>query len=1214
MAGTEERKRQVFAQLKPVCVLLMNPLVWKSPKVDAAHPLSLLQSQLEQVCEPPGKDAVVGDMLEYIMFPLMQLINYPGASMPAMEKALVLIADLLELCPANAVSPPLFRQLLVSLPFIISMGRSVPNKNSTSSVSEELKLAGVRCLQQLIMKSGEHQQPLEVRRSADLQNKEYQHVVAHLVVTMLDIMERIRNVELRVQACNTIRLIIENVRDPDVTVHFLPGVSSALAKIITNDDKENHRIIVVCLQTLEALCSAVMRDDLCQSLVCGDNLNWADLVRLARRDPTSTATPISSTTENAGLGVDYHESGERATRRHIQRDAAWLQTSASRLNHIFARIFTIRHHPEWRVRLAVLHFASGVILSCSQSMFESMPLLVETVVFYVCDEFPTVRSDCAMYIEKITSTLRHRFSLSSILTENFYNLMMRLPRHIMKSGDRKKVEMLRITNGYLLLLKESIGTALAAMLPRISSGMLKVLTFESGETKLVEDRTTSNYASLLEISRRTGPGDLGVEVDSVEYPSQLFTYSFPRKRFVYFRDEEVTQHMSLMLRLLGFYGDLHLLTEHFAQYVRSTATGDFQAQAIYVINELCFGAAGFGIPTEPLVPKPALDAMNAKAMVKFVANEYVQSPLLTCPTNFGDVTFVKELMELSHDLPRVQVTGSAEPNVGDLSLAILKISLLLEGLSVCAQVLQKDFRRLLIDVLYAVLEKVGDSNRVVSDSAMRTLQAIASSCGYGEDTSSREQLEGVRQMILSNVDYIVNAVSRRLRHLSDNPWAPSVLKAAVRIARSDIITYMNDPIEEILDALDQWHNKNEWVVLQLVEVLDEIVTVLKPASDPHNADTNSPDVKATSEPVPSHDLPAALLESSTELLEFYLSHKYAQSSSSSPNDDADDNATAFFTRLASEKDKEESSEQVPDTEQVDADNQAAEPRSTPPSQSQILAMKIMDKILHYSSGPNARLRARSLRILTRTLGIINDRTLDLDPRIHTLWPTIVRRLGDKEHYVVMEALATISMISNLSGGFVARRIADDIVPRFVALMRNLQVTIECETSRDARAAQDKNLRAITTTQMKTSVHALGTMREILLQVPVMRTAVNQVVEVIVPFLNGSWYSPDVVDAASALLISVVDKRDAGDATWLAVWTVIGGRSVDPQFRKEQRLLKSLTVPTWVSDKWRKKGTARSFEGAGVRVLQHLGHRVIKSSTDVQLVLDEGVTYQWKLTH
>ncbi|KAJ3165842.1 TEL2-interacting protein 1 [Geranomyces variabilis] len=1266
-ADVELLRHQAFAKLKPICVQAMHPVAFTAVKCAAENPLVKLEAAISELANGPQPTAVLDGLCDYISFPLLQLLKYPSPSLTAVESALRCFNRLLQACSPDFVPLALYRELLVGLPFLISNGKigHVADKRSRAGPSppEELKFAAVQCLAELLRRvqipqrakeetlANDRDRSTETATYKRLDRPEYQPTLAHIVVVLLDVIESERNVDLQCLTLKALSDIVARVSEPDYVAQFLPGVSSTLVKVIVRDEKQSHRIIVGCLETLTAVVTVVLHDEACTHLTPKEATEWADLERAAKRsDPKAEEAASFRTMEKP-----YREEARKSAPPTIVRDHVWHKSAVIRLNRLFANSFTVRNHENWRVRHAFLMFSANIIRSCSRSLADSIPLLVETLVGYVNDEYPQVANTCREQLKTVIS--RNQFFLNSMLKENFYTLMMALPQRMMQSDDAKKLAALQIAIGYILLLKDGIRSSLNAVIDKLSIGLLRIWTFDYSNVKLVEDRTSGGSLSLL-AGAASAPATARDGSSTTPAYRREEANHFPRHRHQYFHDERVELALCQVCRLLGYYGNAAYLTDHFLGYVMNDASIDFQAQAIKIINEICLGAAGLGVHAsadDMGTRGRSEDAARVGAIVKTVAREYMQSPLWNEPTSLADVVLLSDLQRSdarrrpqpgssSSTLANTSANSSATgPKLADFNAAICKRSLLLEGCAMQSRILGSDFEVLLMDALYLILEKAADSSRVVSSSAMAALQIVATSCGHPRSSSFKTRPHGaVVELIVNNVDYLVNVVSRRLRYIASNPKAPLVLKTAIKIAGVDILPFMDDSVDEIMDALDEWHLANERIVIDLVAVLQELIEAMnKGAAASEAAEAKSPPADGNGPTVFENARPtkSEFAGCSAEMVAFYLKFGPAGVSPDPAPAPLKPKKPKIVEIEKYFMDRAKADAEAPDADDLEGNVQpvplvsgdddqnesssARDKKPDPPTHAQALALKVLDKVFYLLSAPDSRLRTRCLRIIGATLPCLATRPSDLNPAIHRFWPLIIRRLGDTEHYVAAEALALVGVVCDLSPEFVVKRVADDLIPQFTALVKSVQRATRSDvglrrtgTGRGGgtagAAGTGVHSRLFTSAQVKVQLVTLTTVATLLRRVPLSSAVLRTLVDRVVPFLNSAWYDASIVDAAVDVLVAIANDRDSADVVWLAVWAAAGAKRIDDIPRcGEPRWLRPCRMPAWmVEQAAARRDDIGQFLTAGVRVLNavSLDESTVRVAVDGWIETDHPPTW------
>lgn len=154
-----------------------------------------------------------------------------------------------------------------------------------------------------------------------------------------------------------------------------------------------------------------------------------------------------------------------------------------------------------------------------------------------------------------------------------------------------------------------------------------------------------------------------------------------------------------------------------------------------------------------------------------------------------------ELYSLS--LTYLTRTGSeAEPDWRSQALS-------LEVLALQASKHKEDFRGELIEALYPVLHLLGSPIPSLRARAITCLNVMADSCGY----------ESATDLVISNVDYVVNAIGLKLNYHEVSPQGPQVLLMIMRLCGPSLLPYLDDLVGSMFSALERYHGYPKLVEL-----------------------------------------------------------------------------------------------------------------------------------------------------------------------------------------------------------------------------------------------------------------------------------------------------------------------------------------------------------------------------------------------------------------
>ena len=343
------------------------------------------------------------------------------------------------------------------------------------------------------------------------------------------------------------------------------------------------------------------------------------------------------------------------------------------------------------------------------------------------------------------------------------------------------------------------------------------------------------------------------------------------------------------------------------------------------------------------------------------------------------------------------------------------LSLALRGLGLQARVSGKDFRGELVDALYPVLHTLATPGGSLQHDSITTLNIFTSACGYSS----------TKDLIVQNVDYLTNAVALKLNAFDVSPQAPQVLLMMIRLAGPSLLPYLEDTVDSIFAALEDYHGYP-----LLVELLFKVLSALAEEgvkapqlaledSSKHNHRYSGVDHwKATT----IHGL-AALLE-------------HRERGEYGPDASAEDQSPHPQGPWAEDEDADipdEAAEEAAEQQQV-----VAEDVAPPAPKTYNLLLKITELTQHFLPSSSASLRTSLLSLIKTTVPAVACHENSFLPLINTLWPEIVSRLEDEEPYTVASAMELVGTLCEYAGDFMRSRIIQ-LWPRLVEFSQSPKV-------------------------------------------------------------------------------------------------------------------------------------------------------------------------------
>ncbi|NXJ70979.1 TTI1 protein, partial [Rostratula benghalensis] len=946
--------QEAFGALRPVCVQLT--------RAQTLENVALLQAHLAAI----GASALQ-ELQEYVLFPLRFTLKVPGPKQERLVQSVVqCISSVL------AVTRVKKQELLQELFSELCTCLSPPSGSSKPTLqSEEIKLAVIQALHTL-MHSAFGDVILSLYQPSTLP------LLGFAVSLLLGLAEKEKAKQIKISALKCLQVLVlqcdcqehqpldedETQRCGDLFASFLPGISITLSRVITGDIKQGHKPTVSAIRLFYLIVGLVMAD-----------------VQLARIPKNKEKLPVEQS---------------RISELMVHRGPEWTKSTAEKLSLLLHKMVEFSSvHPHWKVRLELVELVYHLLRNCSQSLVDSFSCLLKALVGLVNDENSEVQSRCNEVLQGIAEQgmVAQSRALADVLSENLHSLATALPRLMNSQDDVGKVSTLSLLLGYLKLLGPKINIVLNSVshLNRLSKALMQVLELDVTDVKIVEDRRWGSENTY------GPPGSLQHGVQKAR--SQ-------KKYFRFFSEEKVFQLLQQICRVLGYYGNLYLLVDHFMGLY--SESGMYRKQAAMVLNELIVGAAGAGVDVlQEREASPNVD--DLKGSITSILDEY------TDRANWYLITSI-DSEEISHE-HSVEHSGLLARPGGACSTVLLpspeshlttrtmnsniwQICIQLEGVGCFAAVLGQEFRLLLLSALYPVLEKAGDKTLLISETALGTLVDICEACSY----------DSVRSLINENSDYLVNGISLNLRHLAHQPHASRVLDTMLRHSDASLLPLVEDVIQDVLSTLDQSYNNQ---VTTFLGVLHSVVTALVQwfgsscSEQRQQRQTAEQQSRALSQ--------GQQVVTSQEVERFFLDYIRQKQIAEGNIPDTEDEEPDEVLPLAN----------------PEPNNSDTEGETPLPSHAQ-LAKDVMERCIHLLSDGNLRVRLKVLDVLELCVTVLHPHGNHLLPMAHRVWPALVTRLINDDPLAVLRAFKVLCTLAQKCGDFLRQRFSKDVLPKLTS--------------------------------------------------------------------------------------------------------------------------------------------------------------------------------------
>ncbi|XP_025082798.1 TELO2-interacting protein 1 homolog isoform X2 [Pomacea canaliculata] len=731
---------------------------------------------------------------------------------------------------------------------------------------------------------------------------------------------------------------------------LLPGISTAMLKVVMGDTKQGHHVFCTALST------------------------WTDVVCLTLGDMS-----LSEEHQTNNVWLDKAELDEKLKNLVVERSEVWVTSVVPRVDFMLKEFSKLKKHDSWRVRQTLVEVAHRILTECQGSLRSCVPAILEILVSLMADEYAQVSEPAINALRNFQERQEGSDgcrSLKEMLEEGLLVLITSFVRRMKMEDEDEKVALINLLNGYISMLGNQTTLFLSPPhMSRLAQALVQVMELDCSDQKILEE---------------TGIGAGGGTTDHSKFVDRV-TIMKPRKKFVHFQSDKVQAGLMRTCHLLGLHGELSVLVGSFLEvYRQSTA---HRLASVLIINEIMAGSAI--VSGEQAMNTPAVSIKTN--IIRMLIEEYLSPTNMTLCETVDSSQNTNSNSSYSVSLYMMEEAGEKPSFILTKNKAIFLSCLYLEGIGIFAKALGKDFRFLLMDILYILAEKVGSEVSSVSSTAYLALVDISCACGYSN----------LDDFIQENSDYLVNSVSLRLRHFDQNHRAPSVLSVMLQFCSVNILPLVWDSIIEILETLDE--NYEDQAVLFL-RVLHHVMLAIGRWYPPQA----QPKLVRKQHHVTQHLDPARLV---AVLLERHQQRLAAENFDDEPLDDEN-------VLQEEEKTREEEHDQP----------------EVPPHIKAVKKVLLRAKNLLALNNPRMVLLA--VDVVTQGCIDLADHENELLPMIHKVWEPLKQRFCDHNKLIVIKAVKALHTMCSLCGDFIRKRVEKDILPTLLHFLLKQSATSE----------------------------------------------------------------------------------------------------------------------------------------------------------------------------
>ena len=582
----------------------------------------------------------------------------------------------------------------------------------------------------------------------------------------------------------------------------------------------------------------------------------------------------------------------------------WLTATAAQIKMALANIFKLRQHGRNDVRAALDNLCRTILEDCNVSLQVCLPLVLESAIIL---QTTTPSTDNTSYL---AVAMNLNATIAELAQSTIYNWLLSTPQHMLLNDEaRKRQSLQQLTHGLGLII--SSGAEWPFLVDTISTTLQEALfNVIHSESKPAVIEISGGAASADTVLVNLG--------DSHSSATTMFPPVLSQRK----HQMEVVRLIEEMVRLLARWSGASYMAKVYLEAARGTGADSRLVAYWLALNLIKDSSARQGDDDELVTAEEA-------------------------GTEFA------ELREDMYTYALELVTSSADDD-GESDWRLNALAL--EAIAFHASQAGDTFRTELVDVLYPIVHLAGSRNPYLREHAVTCLNVLAKSCGYTD----------AKDLLVSNVDYLVNAVSIKINSFDIAPQAPQVLMMMVKLCGPTLLPFLDDLVDGIFHAIECFHEYTKLTTL-LFNVLGAIIDEGVKVSPLKQSDATRP--SHYKKPIQPANIASvlAMIEAKTS--------KVRHGSSS---DDIENMMN-------------------PNQEQPSAPNSTppapkSAPKPHPTTRTYALLHRIAHQTQHHLPSASPALRTALLNVLRTALPHLAAYDDAYLPLVHTLWPVLVLSL------------------------------------------------------------------------------------------------------------------------------------------------------------------------------------------------------------------------------
>ncbi|KAG8929521.1 hypothetical protein FRC02_005462 [Tulasnella sp. 418] len=1031
MLSRDPQSDALFRQLKPICVpILGQSLLTPATAFTTSDRLSELLQILKEL---PDLSLLTPPLIEYVFFPLSTILRRnPIQEIPnhILEKIFRIMAILCEKWWWDC-DLAIWEQLLkLSASIIGGLDMRSQKEGQGNTRDDETKESAVQCSLSLLRERTAEEAPTRdahVIRLRALQEKaatlSFFPVLGQLLDGLLQCSEA-QTLSLQCISLRTIQTLVNSYIPSQRLPSIIPGIISTTCKVALGKGVgrgwQSARVVENALDVLGITIINGCGDEVC-------------LAQGAVRKPASNLEDLLDLTQSLTQEESVNEESDPYVTR---RTASWLRGTSSQVHIALNTLSPIHSHPTPSALVAMARLSSLLLQEATLTLPTIHPMLLSNLLTLSTSPFPEIgdfsRDQLGLLLRSSAISGDYLNTILQITQRNLSSLPRFVLTHSEAHVERASKEIIAVCK--LSPAVVSISKAISKMLgpsggiEKWATPLLQVLEFDVQAISIAESEPSA-----------------GLIMDSL-HPQSSPAYPFPRLNLLRLQsDTAQTSIEELFIALGAAAGQSALYSVEWFVDLASGGRRSREVSALWCAVKLLEGVAGVVIydggkmsddsqrggrikqePSERL-KNVAKSATKTMASLWEPTNHVPSSEMEDVSTGTPkegsaavtllDETllptqYIKGLSPITTLLDSHQprdatqaMNGVGASNHRNSSTTEVHSILSLRLIAVSSSILGPEFNTLLLYAIYPILRSIVSKHHRLSEAAISTLHHVSYAAAYASPSN----------LLLSNFDYALDSVSRRLLRTQLDIKATKVLVILVRLVGKDVVQRAGDVVEECFDRLDEYHGYGV-VVEGLVEVLGEVVRAADVQVDLYN-DGGQDNWEVLAQSASEEDLIFA------DLLTWIDSRHNEENIS-----DEDFGPVPHESWV-----RKSSGDQ--NIDQKEDENHSGF-KEIPPTVTQALVALIFHRSINLLTDKSPFIRCQILLLMSRSLSIVPGTSLF--PSIHRAWPFIVNRLKDNKVFVIVAASSLIGSLLKHAGDFTGARFWDDVWPVYKGILTSLE--------------------------------------------------------------------------------------------------------------------------------------------------------------------------------